>query len=259
MPEFMPGGEPFTFDGGPVGALLIHGFTGAPNEMRGLGEYLAARGMTVLGVRLAGHGTNIYDMEQTGWRDWYASAKAGLEELRARCERVFVMGLSLGGDLTLHLGAHNQVAGLVAMSTPIQVNDWRIPLLPVLKHFIRFSKKGPSDFHDPTVAEWHVDYDRQPMRCAISLLAFMRHLDEDLPEIEAPLLLMHSRADTQVPPRNTPYIYERVSSTDKEMVWLENSGHVITEDLDKDEVFRRAWEFVQRLSGPLLDTRSETP
>jgi len=118
----------------------------------------------------------------------------------------------------------------------------------VLKHFIRFSKKGPSDFHDPTVEQWHVDYDRQPMRCAISLLSFMRHLDEDLPEVEAPLLLMHSRADTQVSPRNMPYIYERVSSTDKEMVWLENSGHVITEDLDKEEVFRRAWEFVARLS-----------
>lgn len=259
MPEFMPGGEPFAFDGGPVGALLIHGFTGAPNEMRGLGEYLVARGMTVLGVRLAGHGTNIYDMEKTGWRDWYASAKAGLEELRARCEQVFVMGLSLGGALTLHLGAHNQVAGLVALATPIQVDDWRIPWLPVLKHFIRFSKKGPDDFHDPSVAEWHVDYDHQPTRCAISLLAFLRHLNEDLPEIEAPLLLMHSRADTQVPPRNMPYIYERVGSTDKEIVWLENSGHVVTEDLDKDEVFRRAWEFVQRLGGPLLQVRSETP
>lgn len=59
-----PGGEPFAFAGGPIGVLLVHGFTGAPQEMRGLGRFLAENGMTVLGIRLPGHGTRPEDLER---------------------------------------------------------------------------------------------------------------------------------------------------------------------------------------------------
>jgi esterase/lipase len=44
--------NPFTFEGGPVGCLLVHGFSGSPPEMRPMGEFLAGKGLTVLGVRL---------------------------------------------------------------------------------------------------------------------------------------------------------------------------------------------------------------
>ena len=80
--------DPFFFEGGTTGCLLIHGFSGSPPEMRPMGEYLAERGLTVLGVRLAGHGVTPEDMAPTGWRDWVGSAKRGLQELQDRCELV---------------------------------------------------------------------------------------------------------------------------------------------------------------------------
>jgi carboxylesterase len=47
------GNEEFFFQGGKQGIVLVHGYTGAPGEMRLLGEYLHQQGLTVLGVRLA--------------------------------------------------------------------------------------------------------------------------------------------------------------------------------------------------------------
>src|SRR3989442_11103343 len=84
-PKILPGAEPFRFDGGPIGALLQHGFTGCPASMRPFGEWLADQGMTVIGPRLPGHGTSWEDLEGTTWQDWEGEAEAALAELTARC------------------------------------------------------------------------------------------------------------------------------------------------------------------------------
>ncbi|MBV9092982.1 MAG: alpha/beta fold hydrolase, partial [Streptosporangiaceae bacterium] len=99
----LPGAEPFDADGGPVGVLLCHGFTGSPQTLRPWAEYLAEAGLTVSLPRLPGHGTSWQDLARTTWREWYAEAEAAFGTLTARCEQVFVFGLSLGGCLALRL------------------------------------------------------------------------------------------------------------------------------------------------------------
>src|SRR5512141_2088836 len=86
--------QPFSFDRGPIGCVLLHGFTAAPKEMRPLGEYLAARDFTVRGVRSAGHATCPEDLACTTYRDWVASAEAAIDDLRGRCRQVWAIGLS---------------------------------------------------------------------------------------------------------------------------------------------------------------------
>lgn len=260
-PAIMAGAEPFLFKGHSTGCLLLHGFTGTPAEMREMGEYLAGRGLTVLGVRLAGHGTTLEDMEQTTWQDWYASAQDGLLKLSKECDEVFIAGLSLGGGLALYLAGRYRLAGLVTMAAPVNLNDdWRLRHIRYLKHVIRFSAKGPDDFHDPTAVRRHIGYKRVPSRCTESLLQFLNRLNDDLPKVQVPALLMHSKHDTMVPPNNMPYIHRRIRSADKEMVWLDNSGHVITEDCDKLIVFERTYRFMRehslRLTG---EERTWTP
>ena len=110
--------EPFFFPGGEPGVLLIHGFLTAPGEMRPLGQYLAAAGMTVSGIRLRGHGTQPEDLAKVSWRDWLADVDAGFTELRRHCAQVCIAGLSLGGALALHAAAHNSVARVVTFSAP---------------------------------------------------------------------------------------------------------------------------------------------
>src|SRR5436309_9351601 len=89
----LPGAEPFSAPGGPHGVLVLHGFTGCPQSMRGLAEAFAGAGFAVELPRLPGHGTSLDDMLGTGWSDWSGHAEATYSDLAARCDKVVVAGL----------------------------------------------------------------------------------------------------------------------------------------------------------------------
>ncbi|HJQ84468.1 MAG TPA: alpha/beta fold hydrolase, partial [Candidatus Binatia bacterium] len=92
--------EGFAFPGPrPLGCLLVHGFTATPDEMRPLGEALAARGFPVRAVRLAGHGTDVADLARTRWTDWFASVLEAAATLRRDVPRIALAGMSMGGLL----------------------------------------------------------------------------------------------------------------------------------------------------------------
>src|SRR6476646_5499568 len=113
-----PEAEPYDAPGGPVGAVLCHGLTGMPGSLRAWGEQLAGAGLTVRVPRLPGHGTRWQDANRTTWQDWYAELERAFDEVRSRCERVFVMGLSMGGTLALRLAQQrgDDVAGVVVVN-----------------------------------------------------------------------------------------------------------------------------------------------
>ena len=90
--DIIPGCEPWSADGGPHGVLVLHGFTGNPQSMRGLAEAFAAAGFAVELPLLPGHGTSVDDMIDTGWADWSAAAEAAYVDLAARVDRVVVAG-----------------------------------------------------------------------------------------------------------------------------------------------------------------------
>src|SRR5512146_2277882 len=100
-PLIVSNAEPFFFPGGTTGCILLHGFTSMPEEMRLAGEYLHDRGYSVLGVRLAGHGTHPDDLARICWRDWLVSVEEGLAVLRGMCSRIFIIGQSMGGMVAL--------------------------------------------------------------------------------------------------------------------------------------------------------------
>jgi len=96
----IPTAEPFFMPGGNTGCVLVHGFTGTPKEMRLMGEYLSEQGLTVLGIRLPGHATDLPDMIRVKWKDWLAAVEDGINILSNCCENIFVAGLSMGGILS---------------------------------------------------------------------------------------------------------------------------------------------------------------
>jgi len=241
--------NPFFFEGGPVGCLLVHGFSGSPPEMRPMGEFLAAKGLTVRGVRLAGHGTSPEDMARTTWRDWVASAEAGLRELEARCEQVFVAGLSMGGLITLDLAAHYPVDGIVVMAAPAYVADWRFRLLPLAQHFIRwFTPDIESDLTDPEANKLLSAYPVLPIPCLVSLKQLTRLVRQELPQLKVPALIMQGEKDHHVPVDSAQIIFEELGAAEKELIWWSNSGHCITVDSEREAVWARAYEFIVKHS-----------
>src|SRR5262245_26388061 len=114
MSQIIPTAEPFLFlgDASKPACLLVHGFTGVPKEMRLLGEYLNQHGHTCLGVRLTGHATVPEDMIRSRYTDWMASVEDGYHLLRGVTQRIFLVGLSMGGALSLLMASRLDVKGV---------------------------------------------------------------------------------------------------------------------------------------------------
>ncbi len=249
MSEFLPGGESFLYRGGRTGCLLVHGFTASPQEVRGLGQHLASRGYTALGVRLFAHASNIHDMLRARWTDWYSSVEDGYHVLHGCCDRVVVMGLSLGGVLSLILAGSYPVAGVVAMATPYAPNtDARLLFARLLAPLIPFIPKGPPDWRDPHAQADRVAYAAYPIAAAQETYRAMAAMRTCLPQVTAPTLLIHSVEDDFVRPENMAAIQLHLGSSDVETLLVENSNHVVTLDLARPLVFNAAAAFVARLA-----------
>nr|WP_202447012.1 alpha/beta fold hydrolase [Streptomyces sp. SID5468] len=243
----LPGAEPYRHDGGEVGVLLCHGFTGSPQSMRPWGEYLADRGLSVSVPLLPGHGTRWQDMQITGWQDWYAEVERELLALRDRCRRVFVFGLSMGGSLTLRLAARHpsEVSGIALVNPAVRAYGAAFKAVPVLRHLMPSVAGIASDIAKDGQAE--VGYDRTPLHAVYAMTRLWRLVEADLPRVTAPLLLMTSRVDHVVDPANSDVVAAGVGSTDITRRTLDRSYHVATLDHDAEEIFRTSYAFVRRL------------
>ena len=240
--------EPFHFPGNEAGCLMIHGFTGSPKEMRPLGEFLAEKGFSVLGIRLAGHGTRIEDMNRVTWEDWSNSVLDGWHLLCPNTSKIFIIGFSMGGALALYHASFLPVDGVISFSAPYKIEgDPRLKFLPFGAKIIPYAPKGKSDWQDPHAAHEHFSYDLYPTKAVIQLTDLLESMRTSLPEITAPTLLGHGKKDIGIPFHNMEKIASSLGTPGDKIrrLVLENSGHVVTRDLEKDLVFKATHEFIQ--------------
>lgn len=242
----MPGAEPYSHDGGPIGVLLLHGFTGSPKSMKPWGEFLASHGYTVRVPRLPGHGTKWQDMNITTWQDWYAEADRAFREISSRCEQVFVMGLSMGGSLTLRLAEMkgDAISGIVLVNPAVHSERPDRFALPIIKHVIGSFPGISNDIAKPDQDEGA--YDRIPLKAAHSLTHLWAAVKADITAVTQPLLLFRSSVDHVVEASNAAWILSHVASSDVREVVLMNSFHVATLDNDADLIHTESLEFVQK-------------
>ncbi|HZT65455.1 MAG TPA: alpha/beta fold hydrolase [Acidimicrobiales bacterium] len=245
----LPGAEPFSSSGGPDGVLVLHGFTGCPQSMRGLAEAFAAAGFTTELPLLPGHGTSIEDMIPTRWEDWYGAAEAAYHDLDSRCDRVAVAGLSMGGTLACRLAVdHADVAGLVLVNPAVQppADSFVEMMQGTLDAGMQTISGVGNDIARPESTE--LAYDATPVAAVMSLFEATRQMEPHLGRISCPVLLITSRQDHVVPPESSDLLASSVSGP-VDRLWLERSYHVATLDYEADEIERRAVEFARKLFG----------
>jgi carboxylesterase len=241
------GCEPFSFDGGPVGLLLLHGFTGNPAALRRIGEWLAARGHAVACPLYPGHGRDWRDLGRHRWEEWVAEAERALRDLADGVEAMVVLALSFGATVALHLAARSPdlLRGL-ALVNPY-VRDRRILVAPYLWP-VKSSVEGiGNDIRKPGQDE--LPGERVPVRGLAEVAKLMGVVRRELPSIRQPLLLFESTEDHVVPKGTARWLLERIGSERKELVPLPNSYHVATLDHDAELIFERTHEFAEAVGA----------
>ena len=247
-PEIINHAEPFLVKGGSVGCLLLHGYTGTPYEMRMLAHSLSQEGFTVLAPRLFGHATDPEDMLRARWWDWIANVEDALHILKDCTERQVVMGLSMGGILSLLAAARYPVDAVVSFSTPSDLPyDPRIKYLRWLYWLMPRQPKGKPDWHNSEAIKDHIDYPYYPTRSVLELQKLILAMRAELSSIKVPILFAQSHGDHTIPPESMDYLFEHVSSQVKSRLWVENSGHVIIREPEREKVFTAAKQFVNKV------------
>ena len=241
----LPGAEPVDLPGGPVGVLVVHGFTGTTQSVRPWAEHLAAGGLTVSAPRLPGHGTRWQDMNATTFADWYGEVERAFDGLRDRCSTVFAMGLSMGGTLALRLAElrGEQVAGLVVVNASLGTDRRDARLAPALSRVVPSFPGIGSDIKKAGTTE--LAYDRLPLRAVASLQAAWPVVAGDLARICCPVLVYRSRVDHVVPPVSGRTLLEGLAGGTVEERVLDDSYHVATLDNDAPTIFSGSLAFVR--------------
>ncbi|MHB8481768.1 MAG: alpha/beta hydrolase [Nitrospiria bacterium] len=231
-----------------IGLLLIHGLTASPWEVMEVGKRAYEKGFTVYGVRLAGHGTTLEDLDQRTFQDWVQSGFEGIDLIRYFSDKIVVCGLSLGGLVALSLAEDQKCEVVISLSAPLHLKTSLKLFILIFKNFKRYQfrplRGGLEDYY----------YSRHSFHALQEMTCLGRIVEANLYKIDQPLLVMQSEMDIRVHPKSGFMIIEKVQSKIKEMVSFgkeEQVPHVMTtlENPLIEKVLEKIMEFLLRTSA----------
>lgn len=238
---------PFFYKGSKTGILLTHGFSSTAQEMERLGIFLNEKGgYTTFGTLLAGHGTSPADLAQTDMVDWYKSLKKGYDFLKQICDKIILVGHSMGATLSLILAANEKVDGIVTLCAPIKVEyfaqDYLFLVSDLLKYFPR--KKAEIELMEENGL---LNYRVSALKAVEHLLDLMEIAKEEIPKVTVPIFTITAGHDKRVPLYNAERIRKLVASEIKEDYFAPNSHHMILFGPEKEDVTNRIFEFIKTI------------
>ena len=240
--QVRPGNEEFTLgSNSEIGVLLAHGFEASPNEVRELAEYLAQRNITVYAVRLKGHGTNVKDLDNAKWQEWYNDYENGYNELSKITKKIVVAGHSLGGAIALRLAEQKDTAGVISLASPIGLKDKRAKNAWLIKYFKKYEARNITE------EEKKYYYDKYSAAAVEQFVNFIEVYKQNLSEITEPVLIIQLSNDNQIDSNSANYIYQNVKSKDKNLIIIGATGHGLFGGDYKKSVYEEVYNFVKRV------------
>jgi carboxylesterase len=256
----VPGAEPFSARGsgvrGSVGVVVVHGFTANPIGTRPLGLRLAAEGYSVEVPLLPGHGTSARDLARTRYADWRRTVANAVATLSRGCDRIVLIGHSMGGSITLDLAAHGEhpLAGAVTINSLVLDREEVLArVAPVLQYIVPFVPRDAAGMPTDDLAKPGVDehaYAWVSARAAQSYIAELPRIRDGLPRITCPVLVVTSPEDHTVDPSNGDAIAAGLTSAAAvERFATPRSFHVPLLDYDAERLEERIIAFVTDVTG----------
>ena len=244
--------------------LLFHGMTGSPYEMKKYGQYLYSLGYDVYCDCLPGHGDKVEDIYTVSYKDWLEFAYTKFEYLKGKYDEVYLSGLCLGAVLALAVAEKypNDVSGIVALSTTLYLDGWRLPwykifinigLTSIIRFYYTYPECEPHGIKNERtravvkklLEKSDVGMMDFPMTCIYELLKLSKYVrkKDNVQKIIAPILFIHSEEDDLTSKKSAIDVYEGISSKDKNLIILKDSYHMVLYDNEKEYVFNTVGEF----------------
>lgn len=212
-----------------VSFLLIHGFGASSDELSTLQNQLSDHGYSSFATQLAGHGTTPEDFRDSTWRDWYESAKSGLDLVRSwNTKYIIIAGFSMGGLLAALLAAEQKrIDGLVLIAPAIKIPGTLFKLIPFMKLIMKWREI------DVEAAQRMYDIKRfklarEPVSAYHELSKLQKVVKKNLQNIEIPTLILQGTDDKTVDPGGAKIILDGISSKIKELQFIPGAEHVIS-------------------------------
>jgi carboxylesterase len=238
----------FTLSGSKKCAMLVHGFTGSPYEMKYIADGIHnALGWTVRVPRLPGHSTTTEDFLSTGWKDWLRRTYDEYLDLFPICEEVIIGGLSMGGILAVMTAVKFNVKKILLYAPAFTTAFQRyIPMIYLLSFFRDKTLKSEDSkpFEDPIDEQLHLNYWRYNFyKQAREFFELQRRGKKVLKDFDGEALVVVSKNDRTVP-IDVIDILQTMKGKMRKVI-LENSGHVVTKDIEKDKVLEETLRFLE--------------
>ena len=215
-----------------LGVLICHGLTGAPDEMRELGEYVNKLGYTVSCPQYSGHGMDSDNFHNTSVDIWYQDLERAFLELAKKVKGVYVMGLSMGGTFTVRLAESYDVLGLVTMNAPLIG-------LPLKEKFAEIAKKNQNDDEIEKAKKALSRYNEFVIETGQT---------HNLEKIVAPLLIVQGELDRDRYKISSSMLTKYPKSKYISRLDFEKSGHVIVLQEERYELYDLIGDFLYEVN-----------
>lgn len=246
---------PFRLPGSRASALLVHGFTGCPIEVRLVGDALSEHGVEAVAPLLPGHGeADPLVLNRTRWERWLDAVRVAWDELDPSRPR-FLVGSSMGGALALLLAAELQhrIDGLVLLAPALTLMPMgQLGAVLARRGFYHFAEALPKedpggDCADPEGRAANAGYPVLPVKGIIEFDRARQAAGRALPGVLCPVATFHGRDDRTIDPVSSEQVAGGVSSPWVERTVLPRSRHLIGLDYDRATVCRGTVRFVERV------------
>lgn len=190
---------------------------------------------------LPGHGTNPESFIRSTGEEWIASARLELDRLLSLYQRVSIVGLSMGGALASSLAAERDRVCALVLIAPYLGMPFGLAFLAGIHRIwgrvagVIHSTSGRSIL-DPGEQRRNLGYGIVTAGLLNELAIVVRAGRHALPGVSAPTLILQSRHDSRIKPRVAEYVLETLGSKEKRLLWVANSGHILTVDYGRERV-----------------------
>ncbi|RPG03794.1 MAG: alpha/beta fold hydrolase [Pelagibacteraceae bacterium TMED246] len=236
-----------------LGIYLIHGFSSSTYEVKKLALHLSEKGYQVRADNLPGHGTTVEDCNSTKYQEWLNSVEKGIAEMYSKCDKVIVIGVSMGGVLSLHLGSLFPLDGIISASALFKFkNEFNVRFINRIFNKIKKTVPKKSTFNPDLVKAQNIQfygYNHYPLCALNEMRKMIDKVKLTLKKISSPLLLIHSTIDQTAPFENLEIIKQELTISNLETLVVNETGHNIydTDKNDKKVIFDKIDQFIERI------------